>query len=188
MGHKRSRAMLVGLSAAAAAFAAAGMVSAAVAPTARADDSSEILADVTAVEAAAKADFTTAAADFATGRAGDAAGLTAFFEGLDDEVFGVPDTYEVGELDALYNVPVIPASTFEISFATPTLADYVTEANTIYTTGMTDMTSQANDFAAGDYTGGAVYQDLGWLDIGAVPNEILTLGAIEQLLVSIPGT
>jgi hypothetical protein len=45
-------------------------------------------------------------------------------------------------------------------------ANYITEANTIYTTGMTDMTSQANDFAAGDYTGGALFQDLGWLDVG----------------------
>jgi NAD(P)-dependent dehydrogenase (short-subunit alcohol dehydrogenase family) len=186
MGNKRSRAVLVGLSAAAGAFAAAGMVSAAVAPTARADDSSEILADVTAVETAAHADFTTAAADFATGRAGDAAGLTALFEGLDDQVFGVPDTYEVGELDALYNVAVIPANTF--SFTTPTLANYITEANTIYTTGMTDMTSQANDFAMGDYTDGAVFQDLGWLDIGTIPGQIEFIGAVEQLLASLAGT
>ena len=175
-------------SAAAGAFAAAVMVSAAVAPTARADDSSEILADVTAVETAAHADFTTAAADFATGRAGDAAGLTALFEGLDDQVFGVPDTYEVGALDALYNVPVIPANTFEFSFATPTLANYVTEANTIYTTGMADMTSQANDFAVGDYTDGAVFQDLGWLDIGTIPGQIEFIGAVEQLLASLAGT
>jgi hypothetical protein len=85
--------------------------------TARADDSSEILADVAAVEAAAKADFATAAADFATGRAGDAAGLTAYFEGLDDEVFGVPDTYEVGELDALYHAP--SSLPIRLSFPSP---------------------------------------------------------------------
>jgi hypothetical protein len=110
------------------------------------------------------------------------------FEGLDDQVFGVPDTYEVGELDALYKVPVIPADTFEFSFATPTLANYITEANTIYTTGMTDMTSQANDFAMGDYTDGAVFQDLGWLDIGTIPGQIEFIGAVEQLLTLIPGT
>jgi hypothetical protein len=53
---------------------------------------------------------------------------------------------------------------------------------------MTDMTSQANDFAAGDYTGGAVFQDLGWLDVGTLPGQIEFIGAVEQLLASIAGT
>jgi hypothetical protein len=53
MGQKRSRVVLVGLSAAAGAFAAAAIISAAVAPTARADDFSDILANITAEQAAA---------------------------------------------------------------------------------------------------------------------------------------
>jgi hypothetical protein len=78
MGHKRSRAVLVGLSATAGAFAAAAMISAASAPTARADDFSDILADVQAEQAAAQADFTTATQDFATGTSGEPAGFTPY--------------------------------------------------------------------------------------------------------------
>jgi hypothetical protein len=46
MGHKSSRAVLVGLGAAVGAFGAAAMISAAIAPTARADDFTDIIDDV----------------------------------------------------------------------------------------------------------------------------------------------
>jgi hypothetical protein len=189
MGQKRSRALLVGLSAAAGAFAAAAMISAAVAPTARADDFSDILADIQAEQAAAQADFSAASTDFASGTAGVPAGLTALFEGVDDDTFGVADDLHVGLLDSLYNVPVIPAKTFEFSFATPAnFTAAVTEATTVYNTSMTDMTTQATDFSMGDYTDGAVYQDLGALDFATIPDEIQIVGEVEELLALIPGT
>jgi hypothetical protein len=189
MGQKRSRAVLVGLIAAAGAFAAAAMISAAVAPTARADDFSDILADIQAEQAAAQADFSAASTDFASGTAGVPAGLTELFEGVDDDTFGVADDLHVGLLDSLYNVPVIPAKTFEFSFATPAnFTAAVTEAQTFNTLGNTDMTTQATDFSMGDYTDGAVYQDLGAIDFAHIPGQIEIIGEVEQLLALVPGT
>jgi hypothetical protein len=55
---------------------------------------------------------------------------------LDDDVLGVPNLLEVGDVDVLTGTTVIPASDFEFSFATPaTLAASVTEAQTFYTEG-----------------------------------------------------
>jgi hypothetical protein len=136
MGQKISRAVLVGLGAAVGGFAIATMTLAATAPTARADDSSAIIADIQAEEADATSAFTAASTDFANGDTPD--GLTQLFIGLDDDVLGVPNLLEVGEVDAATGVTVIPASDFEFSFATPaTLAASVTEANTFYTEGNT---------------------------------------------------
>jgi hypothetical protein len=114
MGHESSRAVALGLGAAVGAFAAAAMMSAATAPTAHADDFSAIIADIQAEETAAATAFTTEATY------GDTpAGLTQLFIGLDDDLLGVPNDLEVGTVDALTGATVIPASDFEISFATP---------------------------------------------------------------------
>jgi hypothetical protein len=189
MGHKRARAVAVGLSAAAGAFVVATMISAASAPTARADDSSEILANIQADEAAAAADFSTASADFAKGSADIPAGLTALFEGVDDDTFGVAYNLDTGTLDSLYNVPVAPASTFEFTFATPANFNAaITEATTIQTTGNTDMTTAATDFAAGDYTDGEVANDLGSINFLVIPEQVQFIGEVEQLMALFPGT
>jgi hypothetical protein len=189
MGQKRSRAVLVGLSAAAGAFAAAAMFSAASAPTARADDFSDILANIQAEQAAAQADFSAASAEFASGTAGVPAGLTDWFEGVDDSTFGVAYDLDTGSLDELYNVPVVAAKTFEFSFATPAnFTAAVTEATTVQTTGNNDMTTAATDFSAGDYTDGEVYNDLGAINFVTIPDQIQIVGEVEQLLALVPGT
>jgi hypothetical protein len=145
MGQKRSRAVLVGLSAAAGVFAAAAMISAAVAPTARADDGfSAVIADIQAEGTAAATAFSTSSTDFADGDT--AAGLTQLFIGLDDDVVGVPDILDVGTVGVLTDTSVpnalasdfTPTATggFGFDFATPTtVAESVTEAQTYYTDG-----------------------------------------------------
>jgi hypothetical protein len=189
MSHKRARPVLVGLSAAAGAFAAAAMISAASAPTARADDFSEILANIQADEAAAQADFSVASADFAKGTADLPAGLTAWFEGVDDDTFGVAYNLDTGSLDSLFNVPVVPATTFEFSFATPANFNAaITEATAIQTLGNTDMTTAATDFSAGDYTDGEVFNDLGAINFLTIPDQVEIVGEVEQLLALFPGT
>jgi hypothetical protein len=136
MGHKTPRAALVVLGAAVGAFAAGAMMSAATAPTARADAYSDIIADIQAEEADAHTAFANASTDFANND--EAAGLTQLYIGLDDDLLGVPDDLHVGLVDALTNTPVIPASDFEFSFATPASdAAAVTEAQTFYTEGVT---------------------------------------------------
>ena len=186
MRHTRSRTVLVGLSAATGAFAAAAMISAATAPTAHADDFSDILADIQAEQAAASTAFSDADADFDKGLTGVANGLAEYFVGLDDDTAGVADDIHVGLLDYLYGQPVIPASTFEFSITTPTIADYVAEAQSVYTTGMTDLTTYANDVSIGEYAQGAPFQDLGAIDIGELPFQIEVIGNVETLLAALP--
>jgi hypothetical protein len=189
MGYISMRAALVGLGAAAGAFAAAGMISAAVAPTARADDATEIAANVAAIEAAAQEDYSAATADFALGtQAGDAAGLTAEFEGMDDDLFGVPAMYQVGDLDSHYNVPVVPATDFEYSWTDPTIAGYVAEAQSWYNTGNNLMTDAANFFATGDYTDAALDHAQSLVDYSWIPGEIEVVGTVEQMLLLLNGT
>jgi len=170
MRPKRSRAVLLGLSAAAGTFAAAAMMSAATAPTAQADDYSAIIADIQAEETAAATAFTAASTDFANGDSPD--GLTQLFIGLDDDVLGVPNLLEVGEVDALTGTTVIPASDFEIDFATPaTLAASVTEANSFYTEGNTLATEIAS-LPSTDYADTALDNALSTIDQWILPDQI----------------
>jgi hypothetical protein len=167
MGHTRSRAVLVGLGAAVGAFATAAMMSA-TAPTARADDFSAVIADIQAEEAAAATAFTTAAADgYDT-----PAGLTQLFIGMDDDLFGIPNDLEVGSVDVLTGATVIPASDFEISFATPaSLTAAVTEANTFFTEGNTLATAILS-LPTTDYADTALDNALSTIDQWILPDQI----------------
>jgi hypothetical protein len=183
MGQKRSRAVLVGLSAAAGAFAAAAMISAAVAPTARADAYADILADIQAEEADANTAFANAATDFASNN--EAAGLTQLYIGFDDDVFGVAEDLHVGLVDALTNTPVIPASDFNFahladspSFATPTSdTQSITEAQSFYTEGVT-LANDINSLPSTDYALIAFDNALSQVDQWIVPTQIETIGLL----------
>ena len=52
---------------------------------------------------------------------------------------------------------------------------------------MTDMTTAATDYSNGDYTDGAVYDNLGQVDFATIPDQIQFVGAIEELLPLFPG-
>ena len=113
MDSYRSRAAtLIGLGAAAGAFGIAAMMSAATAPTARADDFSDIIAAVEGDFTAGQAAFGDAFTDFGSSDVND--GLAAFFSGLDDDVVGAPDNVFVGTVDALTGAPVIGSFTFDL--------------------------------------------------------------------------
>lgn len=167
MGYKSSRAVALGLGAAVGAFAAAAMMSAATAPTAHADDFSAIIADIQAEETAAATAFTTEATY------GDTpTGLTQLFIGLDDDLLGVPNDLEVGTVDALTGATVIPASDFEISFATPaSLTAAVTEANTFYVEGNTLATTILS-LPSTDYADTALDNALSTIDQWILPDQI----------------
>jgi hypothetical protein len=180
MGHTRSCAALVGLGAAVGGFAVATMMSAATAPTARADDSSAIIADIQAEETAAATAFATSSTDFANGDTPD--GLTQLFIGLDDDVLGVPNLLEVGETDALTGATVIPASDFEFSFATPaTLAASVTEAQTFYAEG-TALATAILALPATDYADTALDNALSTIDQLILPDQIELIANLAYAL------
>ena len=179
MGDKRSRAVLVGLSAAAGAFAAAAIMSAATAPTARADDYSTILADIEATEADAATAFTNASADFASND--PSGGLTQLFIGLDDDVVGVPDELEVGLTDASTDSTLFPATSFDFTFANPeTLTAATTEAQGFYTEGSNLATTIAS-LPATDYGTIALDNALSTADQWILPGQIELIGALASL-------
>jgi hypothetical protein len=183
MGQKRSRAVLVGLSAAAGAFAAAAMMSAATAPTARADAYSDIIADIQAEEADANTAFANASTDFANND--EAAGLTQLYIGVDDDLLGVPADLHVGLVDALTNAPVIPASDFNFSdlykspsFATPASdAASVTEAQTFYTEGVT-LATAITQLPTTDYGLIALDNAVSSFDQWVLPDQIETIAGL----------
>jgi hypothetical protein len=174
MRRKGSRAVLVGLSAAAGAFAAAAMLSAAIAPSARADDLAGILADVQAELADGQTAFGQAATDFGDGNT--TGGLAELFIGTDDDLVGVPDILEVGATDELSGASLFSGNPFDVTFATPTtLAGATSEAQTFYTEGVT----LANDITAlppTDYADTALDNALSTLDQWILPGQILDIG------------
>jgi hypothetical protein len=180
MGRTRSRAVLVGLGAAFGALAGSVMMSATNAPTAYADDTSAIIADIEAEETAAATALATSSADFANGDTAD--GLTQLFIGLDDYSLGVPDLFEVGETDALTGATVIPASDFEFSFATPaTIAASVTEANNFYTEGNA-LATAILALPTTDYADTALDNALSTIDQWILPEQIQLIADLAYAL------
>jgi hypothetical protein len=180
MGHKTSRKLLVGLSAAAAALGASAIMSSTTAPAARADDYSTIVADVQAEEALALTAFTAAGTDFASGDFND--GLTQLYIGLDDDLVGVPDELQVGTIDALTNSTLFPANDFAFSFATPAnFAAGVAEAQSFYTAGNALATTIVG-LPANDYADTALDNALSTFDQWIVPDQIMAIANFEALV------
>jgi hypothetical protein len=182
MRHNGSVA-LVGLTAAAGAFAAAAMMSAAVAPAAHADDTAGILAAITAEEGYAATAFANSASDFASGDSND--GLTQLFIGLDDDTVGIPDILQVGSVDELTNSTLFPTNAFDFNFAAPaTLTAATTEANTLYNDGVALATTIAG-LPDTDFSTIALDNALSTWDQFIAPDQILAVANIEALLDSL---
>jgi hypothetical protein len=131
---------------------------------------SAVIADVQAEETAAATALATGSADLSNGE--EAAGLTQLFIGLDDDLLGVPEDLEVGTTDVLTGTTVIPASDFEISFATPTsISGAVTEANNFYTGGVNLATTIAG-LPSSDHALIALDNALSTIDQWILPDQI----------------
>ncbi|HEY9304022.1 MAG TPA: hypothetical protein VIO95_07010, partial [Mycobacterium sp.] len=169
---------------AAAALGAAAIVSAASAPTARADDFSTILADIQATEGIAATAFANAATDFSTGNT--AAGLTNLFIGLDDDTIGVPDELQVGLVDASTNSTLFPSNSFDFTFATPaTFTASVTEAQTFWTLG-NNLATTIGTLPNNDFADAALDNALSQFDQWVAPGQIELVGELQLLLSSLP--
>ena len=109
MANKKSR-VGIGLVAAGAAFGVAAMMSAATAPTARADDYTDILYAYNEALSFGQTAFTTASADF--GSSDFSGGLAAFFNGVDDDFLSAPNVITSGAVEALAvnRLPTVPPS------------------------------------------------------------------------------
>ncbi len=174
MSDTRSRsAILIGLAAAVGAFGAAAMMSAATAPTARADDYTDVINAIDGDYAAGQADFATAFTDFSSNEL--APGLLALVNGTDEESLSPSINFLVGTIELLDNEPVTAAIPWE--FVLPAdFSDAVTTAGT-YLTGNGYFEAAQTAFSLGDY-GEAAYDDLIGLDVATIaPLQELLLGA-----------
>jgi hypothetical protein len=174
MTNMRSRSgILVGLAAAVGAFGAAAMMSAATAPTARADDFTDFINAVDTDFAFAQGDFSVASADFDAGDVN--AGLASFLSGVDNDFIAAPDNLYIGTVDLLTNEPV--ADSLDIGlFSESSFSSGLADAQTLFAYGETDFTTAVADLSSGDYAGAADLGALGSFDDIAGVQELL-LGA-----------
>jgi hypothetical protein len=177
MDSNRSRTgMLIGVAAAAGAFGVAAMISAATAPTARADDFTDVINSVDADYTAGQGDFSAAFTDF--GSSDVNAGLAAFLSGVDDDFVSAPDNLYVGSVDLLANDPVTGSLAIELPPET-SFASALSEAETIFTDGQSYFTNAATDLTSGDYADAAFLDSYGSLyDVAGL--QVLLEGVVAS--------
>jgi hypothetical protein len=178
MSDTRSRTgILFGLTAAVGAFGAAAMMSAATAPTARADDFTDVINAIDGDYAVGQTEFGIADTDFSGGDVND--GLAALFSGVDDDFVAAPSNLYVGTVDLLANDPVAGS----LDVGVPPESDFTTAlalAETVFAVGQTDLTSAATDLSSGDYAG-AAYLDSNASIIDLAALQVLFEGAVGSL-------
>jgi hypothetical protein len=182
MGHNKSRAVLVGLSAAAGVFGAAAMMSAASAPTARADDLAAIVSDIEGTLADGQNAFGTAVTDFGTSDV--PGGLAALFDGLHDDTIGVPDIAYVGGVEELTNESFsLSSNTFDFnSLTAPTdFSEAVYDAQFFFTEGESVLSDIPTSLSSGDYGDAAFDQVIAPAFLLDLPVQELFIGAVESL-------
>jgi hypothetical protein len=173
--------ILVGLAAAVGAVGAAAMMAAATAPTARADDLSDIIASVEAVEGYGQTAFSTADADFASNEV--IPGLQYFFDGVNDDTVGAPDIAYIGTLEALAGDPISAGSLFDFNSEVPPadFADALTQAQENFTQGAAYATDAATYLSSGDFTDASFDSLLSSIFSFDLPAQDLFIGAVEAL-------
>jgi hypothetical protein len=182
MSDTRSRSgIFVGFAAVVGAVGAATMMAAATAPAARADDYTEIVANVETLLGDGQNAFTAADTDFAGNEI--AAGLQSFFNGVDDDSVGVPDTAFLGTLQALAGDAIEGPSNFDFnSTAAPAdFADAVSEAQSTFQLGEGYFNDAAAAFFSGDFVDAFRVAEFGSIDAFDYPAQLLFIGGVEAL-------
>jgi hypothetical protein len=150
----------------------ATMASTAFAPTARADDLSDIVASIQGDLTVAQSEFAGASIDFSDGENG--AGLTSLFDGVDDYTLSPPDNLLVGSLDALTGVDINGPITFHL-LDPSSLADALTNVESSFTEAPSLFSEIGTFLADGDYADAGLYT--------VAVSEGLTVGPVEELLI-----
>lgn len=177
-GDTRSRAgVFVGLATAAGAIGVAAMISAATAPTARADDFTDVVNAIDSDYSAGQADFSSAYTDFSGGDVND--GLAAYFSGVDTDFVGAPDALEIGTAQLLANDPVDLFDPLTI-MPEANFTSAVTDAQTLFGDAQTLSTDAGTALSGGDYVTALVDNDASSIyDLVAL--QLLIEGAVASL-------
>jgi hypothetical protein len=183
MSDTRSR-ILVGLAAAVGAFGAAAMMSAAAAPTARADDTTLIIDAIDGDYAAGQADFTSAVASFGSGDF--VGGLADTFGGLNEDSVAAPDNLLLGTVEALEGDPITSTLFIDDLVVPDTFADASGAAQIFFNEGEGFLSNAAIDFSASDYGAGTYEELVGSAYAYVLPVEELLLGAAVSIDPTVP--
>jgi hypothetical protein len=182
MSDTRSRTgILVSLAAAVGAFGAAAMMAAATAPAARADDYTEIVANVDALLGVGQNAFALAETDLASSEV--PAGLTSFINGVYDDTVGVPDSALLGTLQAIAGDAIEGPSNFDFNYDTApaNFADAVAEAQGTFQLGEDYFRNAATDLFSGDFVDAVREAEFGSIDAFDQPAQLLFIGGVEAL-------
>jgi hypothetical protein len=170
--------LMIGLGAAAGAFAAAAMMSAVGTPTARADSFTDLLNALEGDLNTGQAYFTAASGDFASSHVND--GFAALFSGIDNDFVSTSDNILAGSVALLTNEAVPGALGIHI-LDPGTFAAALTDVQGDIAASQTYEGFAATALASGDYAA-YTYDSLIASDLtGVIPAEQLLLGALESL-------
>jgi hypothetical protein len=176
MDSDRSRAAtLIAVAAAAGAFGVAAMMSTATAPTARADLYDDTVDAIDFNLGEGQTAFGVAASDF--GSSNVSGGLTALFDGLDDDSLLAPQNAYIGIVDALTNESFSGDSSYYALTQPTDFAQAETLAQSAFTYAESQFADASSSFDAAQF-GDAAYFDASGVDAAfVVPLEYLLLGA-----------
>jgi hypothetical protein len=166
--------ILVGLTAAAGAFGAAAVIAAGTAPTARADDFTDVINAVDLDYSEGTAALGQASTDFSGGNFAD--GLVFLFDGVDDDSVVAPENFLIGTGELLTNESVNVTTSYDwavpadFSAALSTAEGYFTDAANEFTAGATAL-------AGADYGGALADYAYGLNQLVIDPVQELLLGA-----------
>jgi len=176
MSDTRSRSrVLIAVAATLGAFGAAAMVSAAAAPTARADDTSLIIAAIDGDYAAGQTDFTAAFTDFGSGDFVN--GLANTFGGLNEDTLSATGNLLLGSVEAAEGDPITSTLFFDDLLAPGNFAEALSQAQIFFNEGEGFLSNAAIDFSASDYGAGTYSELVGSAYAYVLPLEELLLGA-----------
>ena len=167
--------ILVGLAAVAGAFGVAATLSAATAPTARADDFSAIVSAVDNDYSLGQTYYDAALTDFGNNELSD--GLQAFFAGVNNDALAAPNNVLIGLVDELTNQTFITDETYGELIPPASLADALTDAQQAISAGESDFALAATDLSSADYGDATIYGTLALDDVSVIPAEYVLWGA-----------
>jgi hypothetical protein len=174
--HARSR-ILVGLAATAGAFGAAAMMSAATAPTARADDFSDIISAVDGDYTQGNAAFASALSDF--GSSDFSQGFAQILDGVDDYSLSPTLNLTVGTLEASAGDAITGSEAWGLTVPA-SFSDALSLAESDFATGETDLADAASYLASADYVDATFFGSFGAEYVSIIPLEELLLGTIAS--------
>jgi hypothetical protein len=170
----RSR-ILVGLAATAGAFGAAAMMSAAAAPSAHADDFSDIISAVNGDFTEGNDAFASALSDFGSNDINQ--GLGQIVDGFDDYSLSPMYNLELGTVEALVGDTISGPAPWGLAVPTD-FADGLSVAQSFFTAGESFFADAASSLASADYLNATSEEISGLEFVSIIPLEEVLLGAL----------